>query len=92
VRAAEHFAYDAGTIVLEVTVSDVWSFKKDFQGHWMWQRESLHHELLEQARLPFKELEECVADARRRGYTGSLSAVGDPPRDASGRLVRLTRR
>jgi len=73
-------------------VSDVWDFKKNGDGHWTWQRQSLHHELIEEGRLAFAQLEECIADARRNGYTGSLAAPAEPPRDALGRLVRLTRR
>ena len=77
---------------MDVRVSDVWDFKKDSNGHWTWQRQSLHHELIEEARLSFQKLDECIADARRRGYAGSLSESAEPPRDASARLRRLTRR
>jgi hypothetical protein len=77
---------------METSVSDVWDFKKDSNGHWTWQRQSLHHELIEQGRVSFNKLEECIADARRRGYAGSLSGWTEPPRDVSGRLHRLTRR
>jgi len=72
-------------------VSDVWDFKKDGDGCWRWQRQSLRHEMIEEGRTAFRKFEECVADAQRRGYTG-VSGYDEPPRDVSGRLLRLTRR
>ena len=77
---------------VDARVSDVWNFKKDYDGRWNWQRQSLHHELIEEGRTPFATFEDCLADARRCGYTGSWSVADAPVRDASGRLVRRTRR
>jgi hypothetical protein len=73
-------------------VSDVWDFKKDSNGRWNWQRQSIRHELIQAGQTPFTEFEDCVADARRCGYTGSFSISDAPQRDASGRLIRRTRR
>ena len=82
----------SGESNVEVRVSDVWDFKKGGDGRWTWQRQSLNHDLIDQGRLAFDKLEECIADARRCGYTGSLSQSDEPARDASGRLLRRTRR
>ena len=77
---------------MKARVSDVWDFKKDAEGRWNWQRQSLHHELIQEGQTPFTKFEDCLADARRCGYTGSLSGYEVPERDASGRLLRRTRR
>ena len=77
---------------LSATISDVWDFKKDSDGCWNWQRQSLRHELIEASRAPFVTFEACLADAQRCGYSGSLSISDPPARDAAGRLLRLTRR
>ena len=72
-------------------MSEVWDFKKDPNGDWTWQRQSLHRELIEEGSVSFKQLDECIADARRRGYTGSLSGSTEAARDAPAR-ARRTRR
>ena len=69
-------------------VSDVWDFKRDASGSWNWQQQSLRHELIRQCERSFASFEECVADARRCGYIGSVSVAHEPLRDAKGRLVR----
>ncbi len=76
----------------EYRVSDVWAFKKETDGSWNWTRESRDRELIHQGRTPFAKFEDCVADAQRFGYTGSISVAEEPRRDATGRLIRLTRR
>jgi hypothetical protein len=73
-------------------VSDVWDFKKDASGSWKWQRQSLRHELIRECERPFASFEECVADARRCGYSGSPSVSSEPQRDGRGRLLRGSRR
>jgi hypothetical protein len=73
-------------------MSDVWDFKRDSDGRWNWQRQSLRHELIEAGRAPFATFEDCLADAQRCGYSGSLCISDPPARDAAGRLLRITRR
>lgn len=79
-------------VTVSARLSDVWDFKKDGSGRWRWQRQSLRHELIEEGLESFERFEDCVADARRCGYTGSVSVIAEPRRDANGRLVRLVRR
>jgi hypothetical protein len=77
---------------MSTPVSDVWDFKRDGDHRWSWTRESLRHEPLKTSRTAFTTLDECIADARRHGYTGTFSAGDEPKRDSSGRLLRLRRR
>ena len=63
-------------------VSDVWDFKRDDKGLWRWRLESLRHELLQEAPVAFKEFDQCVADAKRCGYTGSVCGAEPPARSA----------
>ena len=72
---------------MDARVSDVWDFKKDGNGRWKWQRQSLHHELIQEGHKPFALFDDCVADAQRCGYTGSLSVPDAPQRRTSGRLL-----
>jgi hypothetical protein len=74
------------------TVSDVWDFKKDVDGWWRWQRQSLRHELVEKGRQAFRELEDCIADARRCGYAGSLTGSIGIPAERSAAARRRNRR
>lgn len=50
---------------------DGWSFKKDTNGRWIWVRYSPGGEPLSASRADYETFEECVADARLRGYRGS---------------------
>jgi hypothetical protein len=52
---------------------DVWSFHKSAPDSWNWRRTSPDGEVLIEGRTPFPTIEECTADARRHGYTGSFS-------------------
>ncbi|MGZ8265759.1 MAG: hypothetical protein ACXWUI_16615 [Burkholderiales bacterium] len=52
----------------EFTDWDVWSFKKNEQGKWAWQRQSPDGELLMESRGSFEELPQCQDDATRFGY------------------------
>lgn len=52
----------------EFTDWDVWSFKKNDDDQWMWQRHSPDGELLVESRTVFEHLEACQEDATRFGY------------------------
>jgi hypothetical protein len=52
----------------EFTDFDVWSFKKNASGQWIWQRHSPDGELLIESRGSFAELLPCQEDATRFGY------------------------
>ena len=69
-------------------MSDVWDFKKNADGRWVWCRQTLRHEVIRQGSRAFTELEECVADARRYGYAGSFSIAAEPRRNAPRRALR----
>ena len=57
---------------LPISELDVWTFKKDTNGRWIWLRYSPDGEALAASRADYDELAECVADAKQRGYRGSL--------------------
>ena len=54
---------------------DVWSFHKSDSESWSWCRKSPDGEVLIEGRTSFSTLDECITDARRHGYTGSLPAA-----------------
>jgi len=54
---------------------DVWSFQKPDPDRWSWRRTSPEGEVLLEGRASFPTIDECMADARRHGYTGSFSPV-----------------
>ena len=47
---------------------DVWSFKKNDDGAWIWQRHSPDGDLLMASRGSFDEMDRCREDATRFGY------------------------
>jgi hypothetical protein len=57
----------------EFTDYDVWSFQKADPDTWNWRRTSPDGEVLLEGRAAFGTLNDCMADARRHGYTGSFS-------------------
>jgi len=57
------------------TEYDVWSFHKSPPDSWSWRRTSPDGEVLLEGRASFPTIEDCMADARRHGYTGSFSVV-----------------
>jgi len=65
---------------IEFTDYDVWSFKRDDADKWHWQRTSPEGEVLIAAVTGFATMEECIEDARRRGYRSAADAVSDAPR------------
>ena len=52
---------------------DVWSFHKPEPDAWNWKRTSPDGDVLLEGRAPFDSFDECMADAKRHGYTGSFS-------------------
>ena len=58
---------------LPVTDYDVWSFKKDTNGRWIWLRYSPDGEAMFASRADYETFDECLADARQRGYSGDLA-------------------
>lgn len=52
---------------------DVWTFKKDTNGRWIWVCYSETGEPVYASRGDFETMSECVEDARGRGYTGDFS-------------------
>jgi hypothetical protein len=54
-----------------VPASDVWVFRMNERNRWMWQRVSPEGQPTLESSADFATFEECVADARRRGYTGT---------------------
>jgi hypothetical protein len=50
---------------------DVWSFRKNDRGEWIWQRHSPDGELLIESRSSFDELPHCQEDATRFGYVAA---------------------
>jgi hypothetical protein len=59
----------------QFTEYDVWSFHKSPPDCWIWRRTSPDGEVLLEGRASFPSIEDCMADARRHGYTGSFSVV-----------------
>ena len=57
----------------EFTDYDVWSFHKGEPDTWNWRRTSPDGDVLIEGRIAFCSLDDCMADARRHGYTGSFS-------------------
>jgi hypothetical protein len=59
----------------EFTEYDVWSFQRVEPERWNWRRSSPEGELLLEGGTPFPTFDDCMADARRHGYTGSFSVT-----------------
>jgi hypothetical protein len=57
----------------EFTDWDVWSFKKNADGQWIWQRHSPDGELVVESRSSFGELAQCQEDAKRFGYVAAAA-------------------
>lgn len=73
-------------------MTEIWTFKKDPNGLWAWQRQAPGKEAIQSAAKPFKAFADCVRDAQRFGYVGSDLLPAEPKRDAAGRIARLIRR
>ena len=46
----------------------IWRFFTDANGKWKWQQLAFDKSVIEESKTPYKEYEECLADARARGY------------------------
>ena len=57
-----------------LTEYDVWTFKKDTNGRWIWIRYSPEGEAMAASRADYETLDDCLADARERGYAGHLTS------------------
>jgi hypothetical protein len=55
---------------------DVWAFKRTESG-WIWRRTSADGQLVLQAGIGHDSLEQCVEDAQRYGYLGSVAGLAD---------------
>jgi hypothetical protein len=55
---------------------DVWAFKRT-EGGWIWRRTSADGQLVLKAGIGHQSLEECVADAQRYGYLGSVAGLAE---------------
>jgi hypothetical protein len=55
---------------------DIWTFKKDTNGRWIWLRHAPDGEPLTASSRDYERFEDCVADAKGRGYVGSLPSEG----------------
>ena len=62
---------------IEFTDFDVWTFRKDDADKWHWQRLSPDGEILIAAAMAFGTMEECMDDARRRGYKGADAGTSE---------------
>lgn len=52
---------------------EVWTFKTHSNGRWIWIVYSPDGEPFIASRADFDDIAECVGDATRRGYRGSVS-------------------
>jgi hypothetical protein len=57
-------------VELLISEFDVWTFKQDTNGSWIWLRYSPDGEPLAASRADYERFDDCVADAQRRGYKG----------------------
>ena len=51
--------------------NDRWEFYKDTQGEWRWKRTAPNGREVGNSGEGYKNREDCVANARRNGYTGN---------------------
>ena len=60
---------------IELSDYDVWSFHKSEPDRWNWRRTSPDGAVLLKGDSDFQKFDDCMADARRHGYTGSFSVA-----------------
>jgi uncharacterized protein YegP (UPF0339 family) len=51
--------------------SDTWEFYKDSSGEWRWTRRAANGRIVGASSQGYQNREDCVANARRNGYTGT---------------------
>ena len=52
---------------------DVWRFKTEQRGRWIWQRCSSGGDVLSTSGVEFPSIEDCAVDAQRVGYAGVIA-------------------
>jgi len=55
---------------MEVIIVDKWEFYKDPQGMWRWRRTAPNGNIVGASTEGYANKEDCVANARRNGYSG----------------------
>ena len=55
---------------------DVWAFKRTENG-WVWRRTAPDGQTVLQSGTGYETLEDCVVDAQRHGYLGSVRGLTD---------------
>lgn len=50
---------------------DTWTFYQDSQGKWRWRRTAGNGQIVGASSEGYNNRADCVANARRNGYTGS---------------------
>ncbi len=50
---------------------DTWKIYQDHRGEWRWERKALNGRIVGASTEGYKNRDDCVANARRNGYTGS---------------------
>lgn len=53
------------------TNMDKWEFYKDVKGEWRWRRVAPNGKVVGASAEGYKNREDCIANARRNGYSGS---------------------
>ena len=52
-------------------IGDKWNIYKDAKGEWRWSRIASNGKTVGASTEGYKNREDCVANAKRKGYTGS---------------------
>lgn len=52
-------------------MNDTWKIYKDVSNEWRWERKSANGNIVGASTEGYKNREDCVANAKRNGYTGS---------------------
>ena len=52
-------------------MADQWKIEKDARGEWRWQRKAPNGNVVGASTEGYKNRADCVANARRHGYTGT---------------------
>ena len=49
-------------------VNLIWRFYMDNNHRWKWQQLTVHREVIAESHTAYRDYEECLADARGKGY------------------------